>query len=56
MSEVGGIGAYIALSTDADNKQMVIRSGEHKGAGLDGWTDAQVTAIQELFKLRIGLI
>lgn len=52
MSEVGGIGAYSALPPGSKDVK-VIRSAPHKGAGIDGWTDEQVEATQDIID-RLG--
>ncbi len=49
---VGNIGSYIVLSDDSEFWKnlgvefLVIRSGEFKGAGIDGFTDSQIQEIQ----------
>ena len=52
MSEVGGIGAYSALPAGS-TAVKVIRSAPHKGAGIDGWTEEQIAAIQDIID-RLG--
>jgi ClpP class serine protease len=47
LAEVGGVGVYVGLYNDPEQKTIVVRSGEFKGAGIDGYTDAQLAAIQE---------
>jgi len=47
ISSVGSIGAYTVLYNSPDSKMVVVRSGEHKGAGIDGYSETQVAAIQE---------
>lgn len=47
ISSIGSIGAYTVLYNSPDSKMVVVRSGEHKGAGIDGYTDDQIAAIQE---------
>ncbi len=53
-AEIGSIGVYTVYvdRSKADKKRgrkiIVIRSGEHKGMGVDGVTDEQVNAVQEI--------
>ena len=47
ISQVGSVGAYTVLYNSPDSKMVVVRSGEHKGAGIDGYSETQVAAIQE---------
>lgn len=53
-AEVGSIGVYSAYTdwTGFDEamgiKVIVIRSGEHKGMGVDGITENQIAAVQEI--------
>lgn len=47
MAEAGGIGVYVGLYNNPDDKTIVVRSGEFKGAGIDGYTEEQLAAIQE---------
>jgi len=47
ISSVGSVGAYTVLYNSPDSKMMVVRSGEHKGAGIDGYNETQIEAIQE---------
>lgn len=52
LSEVGGIGAYSAASA-GEKDVVVFRSALHKAAGLDGWTDEQRAAVQDIID-RLG--
>lgn len=52
MSEVGGIGVYSALPPGSKDVK-VIRSAPHKGAGIDGWTEEQIEATQDIID-RLG--
>ncbi len=47
LAEIGGVGVYVGLYNNSDQKTIVLRSGEFKGAGIDGYTEAQLAAIQE---------
>lgn len=47
LAEIGGVGVYVGLYNNPDQKTIVVRSGEFKGAGIDGFTEAQLEAIQE---------
>ena len=53
-AEIGSIGVYSVYYdwTDFEEKMgikaIVIRSGEHKGMGLDSITDSQIEAVQEI--------
>jgi signal peptide peptidase SppA len=53
-SEIGSIGVYSVyydwtkFEEKMGIKAIVIRSGEHKGMGLDAITDSQVAAVQEV--------
>jgi len=47
MSEIGGIGAFYALPKGSNNV-VVVRSSPHKGAGVDGWTEEQLAAMQSM--------
>lgn len=52
-SMIGNVGSYIVLCDDSEFwekhgvKWIVLRSGNLKGAGIDGYTDEQITEIQK---------
>ncbi len=52
LSEVGGIGAYSAAGT-GQKDIVVFRSAPQKAAGLDGWSDEQRAAVQDVID-RLG--